>query len=152
MEDMEVTSGDTQQLRRDFKKLEKQINQTARNSQVLFMETGLEVEEAKVGMQRRMEELAGNLTQHAKQLQEVDVDMDYLYTAFYQNFSSGDCDCKGLKAAVAGLERSVANVTMLANENRLALDENSEGEVGPWDGASDWEPAVEALQRSLQQV
>ncbi|GLD62633.1 multimerin-2 [Lates japonicus] len=152
MEDMEVTSGDVQQLRRDFKMLEKQINETARRTQVLFMETGLEVDAAKVGVLRRVEELAGNLTQHAKQLQEVDVDMDYLYNAFYQNVSGGDCDCKGLKAAVARLERSVANVTTLANENRLALDENSEGEVGLWDGASDWEPAVEALQRSLQQV
>ncbi|XP_044069845.1 multimerin-2a isoform X2 [Siniperca chuatsi] len=146
LEDVEVTSGDVQQLRRDVKELDKQINQTARTSQIQFMETGLEVEAAREAVLRQVGELAGNLSQQDERLQEMDVDVDYVYSVLYKHNSSGDCDCKGLKAAVARLERGVANVTELANENRLALDDTSEV------GASDWEPAVEALQRGLQQV
>ncbi|KAF0027869.1 hypothetical protein F2P81_020610 [Scophthalmus maximus] len=154
MEDEEVTAGDVQQLRLDVKELEKLINHTARKSQVLFMETGLEVEDAKVAVLRRVEELAGNLTQHRKRLQEADVDIAYLYDALYQNHSAGaDCNCKGLTAAVARLQRGVVNVTALANENRLALDEVAEGGAEQWTGGdSGWEPAVEAVQRGLQQV
>uniref|UniRef100_A0A3P8SMQ3 Multimerin 2a n=1 Tax=Amphiprion percula TaxID=161767 RepID=A0A3P8SMQ3_AMPPE len=135
-----------------MKELEKLINNTARKSQVLFMETGLEVEDAKVSVLRRVDELAGNLTQQDQRLQEMDVDVDYLYTILYKHNTTTDCDCKALKAAVARLERGVANVTELANENRLALEENSEGGAGQWGGASDWEPVVEALQHGLQQV
>uniref|UniRef100_UPI0037E820CC multimerin-2a n=1 Tax=Semicossyphus pulcher TaxID=241346 RepID=UPI0037E820CC len=152
MEDLEVTSGSVQQLRQDFKELGKQINQTARNSQIQFMETGLEVEAARETVLRRVGELAGNLSLQGVRLQEVDMDLDYLYTILYKHNSTGDCDCKGLKAAVARLERGVANVTELANENRLALEEDSEGGTGQWGGASDWEPAVGELQKSFQQV
>ncbi|XP_041803385.1 multimerin-2a isoform X2 [Chelmon rostratus] len=152
MEDVDVTSGTLQRLGWDFKELVKQINQTARDSRVLFMETGLEVEAAKEAVLRRVNELAGNLSQQGERLQEMDVDVDYLYTVFYGQNSSADCDCKGLKAAVAHLERGVANVTELANENRLALDDNSEGGAGQWGGATDWEPAVGALQQGLQEV
>uniref|UniRef100_A0A3Q1G9L9 Multimerin-2-like n=1 Tax=Acanthochromis polyacanthus TaxID=80966 RepID=A0A3Q1G9L9_9TELE len=152
MEDVEVTSGDVQQLRQHVKELEKLISSTARKSQILFMETGLEVEDAKVSVLRRVDELAGNLTQQDQRLQEMDVDVDYLYTVLYKHNTTTDCDCKALKAAVARLERGVANVTELANENRLALDENSEGGVGQWGGTGDWEPAVETLQHGLQMV
>lgn len=152
MEDLEVNSGNVDQLRRDFKDLSKQINQTARNTQILFMETGLEVDAAKESVLRRVGELAGNLSLQSQRLQDMDVDVDYLYDILYKHNTSGDCSCKGLQAAVARLERGVANVTELANENRLSLNDNSEGGEGMWGGASDWEPAVEALQRGLQQV
>eukprot|EP00064_Thunnus_orientalis_P022138 superscaffoldBa00007209_g22323 len=152
MEDVEVTSGGVQQLRRDTKELREQISQTARNGQIQFMETGLEVEAAKEAVLGRVGELAGNLSQQGQRMQEMDVDVDYLYTALYKHNSSTDCECAALKAAVTRLERGVANVTELANENRLALDETDGGGAGQWGGASDWEPAVEALQRGLQQV
>lgn len=152
MEDMEVSSGNIQLLRQDFKELQKQINQTARTSQVHFMETGLEVEAAKEAVLRRVGELAGNLSQQGEQLQDMEVDVDYLFTVVYKHNSSGDCDCKSLKAAVARLEAGVANVTELANENRLALDENSEGGAGQWVIADEWEPVVGVLQHGLQQV
>ena len=132
MEDGEVTSGNVQRLRWDLKELEKQINQTTRNSQILFMETGLEVEDAKVTVLRQVEELARNVTQREKQLQQRDVEIDYLY----ENL----CDCKGLGAAVARLEEGVVNVMALAHKNRMALGEDAKG------------GAVEALQRGLQQV
>lgn len=152
MEDMEGTSGDVQLLRRDLKELEKHINQTARNGQVQFMETGLEVEAARVAVLWQVGELTGNLSRQGERLREMDVDVDYLYEAFYKQNSSTDCDCKGLRAAVARLERGVANVTELANDNRLALDEESDGVGGQWSEAGYWEPAVEALQHGLQQV
>lgn len=152
MEDQEVSSGNIQLLRQDFRKLEKQINETARTSQVHFMETGLEVEAAKEAVLRRVGELAGNLSQHGEQLQEMEVDVDYIFTVIYKHNSSGDCDCKSLKATVARLEASVANVTELANENRLALDESSDGGAGQWVIANEWEPVVGVLQHGLQQV
>lgn len=149
-EDVEVTAGDVEQVRRTLVDLEQRIIQTGRNSQVQFMETGLEVEAAKVAVLSQVSELAGNTSER---FHEMDVDVDYLYGVLYkQSNTSGDCDCKALRAAVTQLERGVANVTELANENRLALDENSEGGAGHWGGAGDWEPAVEALQHELRQV
>lgn len=150
MEDVEVTSGDIQQLKRDTKELKMQIDQAERSSRILFMETGLEVEAAKVTMLQRVNELAENLTLQAEKLQETEDDVDYLYTAFYKNSSAGDC--KTLKAAVARLERAVVNVTQLANENRLALEENPEEGGEQWGRESDWVLAVKALHDGLQQV
>lgn len=144
-------SGSVQQLQQNLKVLEKQIIHTGRKSQVQFMETGLEVEAAKVAVLTQVGELAGNLSHQGQRLQEMDVDVDYLYTALYKHNSSEGCDCQGLKTAVARLERGVANVTALANDNRLALEEDNEPGAEPWGGASDW-GEVEALQRSIQQV
>uniref|UniRef100_A0A8C3ATQ6 Multimerin 2a n=1 Tax=Cyclopterus lumpus TaxID=8103 RepID=A0A8C3ATQ6_CYCLU len=138
-----VTSGDVQLLRRDFKELEKHINRTARTSQVQFMETGLEVEAAREAVLWQVGELVGNLSRQGERLREMDVDVDYLYDAFYKQNSSTDCDCKGLKAAIARLERGVANVTELASYNRLALAEESDEGEGQWSEAGYWEPAVE---------
>lgn len=149
MEDVEVISGNIQQLRRDFNDLQKQINQTARTSQVQFMETVLEVEAAREVVLWRVSELAGNLSQQGERLMELDVDVDDLYNIVYKQNTSSDCDCKYLRATVARLERGVANVTELANENRLALEEDVEGQ---WGGVNNWEPAAEALQHGLQQV
>ncbi|XP_071391189.1 multimerin-2-like [Centroberyx affinis] len=149
VEDVDMTLGNIQELRREYKGLEEKIAQTGRDSQIQFMETGLDVEAAKVAVLTRVNELAGNLSQQGQRLKELDSDVDYLFTVPYKN-SSGDCDCKVLKAAISQLEEGVANVTELANENRLALDGSSD--AGGWDEASDWEPAVEALQLGLQQV
>uniref|UniRef100_A0A8C7XNN6 C1q domain-containing protein n=1 Tax=Oryzias sinensis TaxID=183150 RepID=A0A8C7XNN6_9TELE len=130
---------------KNLKDLERLINQTARRSQVLFMETGLEVEESKVSAQRQVEELGRNLTLLEEHMRRTDKDVDYLFSLSYKHNLSKNCDCKELKANVGFLERAVANVTALANENRVALDEQSEGGVGQWGGASDWEPAVEKV-------
>lgn len=147
-----MTSGTTQLLRKDFRSLAKDINQTARTSQVLFMETGLEVETAKQVVLRRVAELAGNLSQQSEHLQEMDMDVDFLYTTLYRNNSSSDCGCKSLRASLAHLERGVAIVTELANKNRLALEEDSEEVEPQWGRESDWEPAVQEIQQDLQQV
>ncbi|XP_062256860.1 multimerin-2a [Platichthys flesus] len=152
MEDVDVTSGGVQRLRLDFTRLEKLINQTARKTQILFMETGLEVDAAKVGVLRRVEELAANVTKQGVQQLEVESEIDELYKEINKIQAAGNCDCNELTAAVARLERRVANVTALANENKMALDENNEGVVMQWGGASNWEPAVAAIQHDLQQV
>ncbi|TNM99604.1 hypothetical protein fugu_012637 [Takifugu bimaculatus] len=152
IEDVEMTSRNIQLLRQDFRSLEKQINQTARNSQVQFMETGLEVEAAREVVLQRVAQLAGNLSKQSERLQEMDVDLDYVYSMLYKDNSSSDCGCKSLKTALAGLERSVANVTELANKNQQALEEESEGVAAQWDVTSDWEPAVQVVQQDLQQM
>lgn len=156
MEDAAVTSRAVQQLSRHVKELEKQINDTARRTQVLFMETGLEVEDAKVKVLNHVNELAGKLSgklsQQVKRLDDVEEDMDCLWTIpnACKNNSRIECNCETLQATVAILQRDVANVTELANENRLALDENNKG--GHWGTSSDWEPAVKALQLGLHRV
>lgn len=150
--DVEMTSRNIQLLRQDFRSLEEQINQTARTSQVQFMETGLEVEKAREVVLQRLAQLAGNMSKQSERLQEMDVDLDYVYNVLYKDNSSSDCGCKSLKSALAGLERSVANVTALANKNQQALEEDSEGAAAQWAVTSDWEPAVQVVQQDLQQV
>lgn len=152
IEDVEVTSRNIQLLRQDVRSLEKQINQTARTSQIQFMETGLEVEMAREVVLRQVAELAGNLSKQRERFQEMDVDLDYVYSMLYKDNSSSDCGCKSLRTALARLEGSVANVTELANKNRQALEEDSEGMAAQWDVTSDWEPAVQVVQQDLQQV
>ncbi|XP_077350892.1 uncharacterized protein LOC144000948 isoform X2 [Festucalex cinctus] len=147
-EDAAATSGAVEQLRGAAKALGERVNQTARTGQVLFMETGLEVEAAKVTVLERVERLAANLSRQGQRLLEMDVDVDYLYTALYRNNSStpsAPCDCVRLAEALGRLEGGVANATELANENRRALEEE---EARTW-GA---EAAVEALRGSLRQV
>lgn len=163
-EDLALTSGGVRQLRRDATALGERLNQTARTGQVLFMETGLEVEAAKVAVLERAEQLAANLSRQAQRLHELDVDVDYLYGVLYKNNASSSpppqCDCCGrLGEAVARLEGGVANATEMATENRLALEDERRGAAAaaaaarPWEsGAGDWEAAVEALQTSLQRV
>ncbi|XP_037127999.1 multimerin-2-like isoform X1 [Syngnathus acus] len=143
-EDLAATRGGVQQLRRDAGALGERLEGTARAGQVLFMETGLEVEAAKVAVLERVEQLAGNLSQQGRRLHEMDVDVDYLYSFLYKNNTSSpspsQCDCGHLDEVLARLEVGVTNATELANENRLTLEEQ------------DREAAMEALQRSLQQV
>lgn len=152
MEDVEVTSGGVQQLSHYVKQLEKLINQTARRSQVLFMETGLNVEEAKVVVLNQVNELAGNLSLQVQQLDKVEEDMEHLWPIrdLCKNNLCGASQCKSLEAAMAHLEKQVANVTEQVDENRLALEESSRGDQ--WGTSSDWEPAVKALQLGLQRV
>ncbi|XP_032442044.1 multimerin-2-like isoform X2 [Xiphophorus hellerii] len=151
-EDLDITSADGQQMALQLKNLEKLINQTARKSQILFMETGLEVEKSKVTVEQLVEQLVVNLTRYEKDLRENTKDVDNLYKDFHNLNPTKDCRCGDLNAAVTRLERGVANVTQLANQNRLELEENSEVGGAPWGGVSDWEPAVEVLQAALEQV
>ncbi|CDQ61151.1 unnamed protein product [Oncorhynchus mykiss] len=144
VEDLEMANDNVLDLKRGFRDLEENIAQTGRNSQIQFMETGLEVEAAKVAVLNRVNELASNLTIHSEQLQEMETDMDYLYTQFYQNVSAaGDCDCKAFTASFSRLEQGLTNVTELANDNRLALDGSTDA------GSEHWGPSVDDVMASL---
>lgn len=145
-EDLDVFSGDVQQVQQQTRNLQKSINQTARTSQVQFMETGLEVEMAKVVVLQQVGKLMSNMSRLEQSLQKTDNDVDYLYKKLY----GVNCGCTELTATVAQLEASVANVTALANENSLALESNADVEV--WGRAYEWQPLVTALQQDVQQV
>ncbi|XP_067091726.1 multimerin-2a isoform X1 [Osmerus mordax] len=153
VEDLETAQENIRDLKKTFWDLEKDIVQTGRNSQVQFMETVLEVEAAKVTVVNQVSELAGNLTKHTEQLQEMEIDLDYLYSSFYKNVSNaGDCNCKAYALAIANLKQGLANVTELANDNRLVLDGNSETGADNWVTDGVWGPSVEELHQGLQQV
>ncbi|XP_057704974.1 multimerin-2-like isoform X2 [Corythoichthys intestinalis] len=143
-EELAVTSDGLEGLRRANQGLGERIKQVARDGQVRFMETGLEVEAAKVAVLDRVEQLAGNLSRQGQRLHEMDVDVDYLYNTLYKNASSS-CDCQHLDEALAQLERGVANVTELANEQSLILEEARRA-------ASKREAAMEAVRVSLEQL
>ncbi|KAK6293529.1 hypothetical protein J4Q44_G00358550 [Coregonus suidteri] len=147
VEDLDMANDNVLDLKRGFRGLEENIAQTGRNSQIQFMETGLEVEAAKVAVLNRVNELASNLTIRSEQLQEMETDMDYLYTQFYQNVSTaGDCDCKAFTASISRLEQGLTNVTELANDNRLALDGSTDA------GSERWGPSVEDIYQGLDHV
>lgn len=110
------------------------------------METGLEVEAAKVVVLQQVGKLASNMSRLEHSLQKTDNDVDYLYKELYEV----NCGCTELKATVARLEASVANVSALANENRLALESNADMEERG--RGEDWEPMVTTLQQEVQQV
>lgn len=139
-------SEEVQQLQLQTRHLEKSINQTARNSQVKFMETGLEVEEARVKVLHEVGKFMSNVNRLEQSLQKTDNDVDFLYSLFYGN----KCGCAELTATVARLEGGVANVTALANQNRLALE--SDADMEEWSRGDDWEPLVTTLQHEVQQV
>ncbi|KAG7462595.1 hypothetical protein MATL_G00186520 [Megalops atlanticus] len=149
LEDLDLASSNIRDLQRGFRGLEDSIEQTGRNSQIQFMETGLEVEAAKVQVLNRVNELASNLSVYDEHLREIDSDVDYLYQQFYKNTSASDCNCKALTAALARLEEEVANATELANENRLALEESAEGQ-DRWEVG--WGTSVDDLKQGLLQV
>lgn len=150
LEDLDLTTENIRDLQRGFRGLEDRIGQTGRQSQILFMETGLEVEAAKVEVVNRVNELASNLTLQDYQLKEMESDLDYLYTQIYRtNGTSKDCDCKGLGASLAQLEGDVANITKMVGENRQAVEECAEGQ-DRWEMGGD--TSVEDLKQGLLQV
>ncbi|XP_064174043.1 multimerin-2a isoform X2 [Anguilla rostrata] len=150
LEDLDLTTENIRDLQRGFRGLEGRIDQTGRDSQIQFMETGLEVEAAKVVVLDRIQELASNLTLQDEQLKDMDSDMDYLYTQLYKiNATSTDCDCKALKTGLAKLERDVANVSKSVEENRQGLEEFVEGQ-DRWEVGGD--TLVEDLKQGLLQV
>ncbi|KAK6328783.1 hypothetical protein J4Q44_G00007610 [Coregonus suidteri] len=147
VEDLEIANDNVLDLKRGLRDLEENIAQTWRNSQIQFMETGLEVEAAKVAVLNRVNELASNLTIRSEQLQEMETDIDYLYTQFYKNVSAAkDCDCKAFTATISRLEQGLTNVTELANDNRLALEGSTDA------GSERWSPSVEDIYQGLDHV
>ncbi|XP_072534447.1 multimerin-2a isoform X2 [Salminus brasiliensis] len=137
-------------LQRVSKSQEDRITKTHRKSEDRYIEAFLEVDGVKTEVQNYVHEKVNNIT---TLLQEMEVDVDYLYTEFYKNVSSGSkgCDCKALSTSVAQLKQDMSDVTVLAKQNRLALDGAAEEKLEGW-GDEDWRPSVEDLKLGLQNV
>ncbi|XP_030626793.1 multimerin-2a [Chanos chanos] len=150
VEEQDLVSGNIRYLQDGFRGLAANITQTGRNSQIQFMETGLEVEAAKVAVLDRINELGSNITILQETMESTETDVDYLYRLVYKNISNarGSCDCMALSASITHLERALANVTEIANENRLVLDGEADTTLENW-GEGGW---VEDLKLGLLHV
>lgn len=138
---------DLQSTQRD---LEERITETSREYQIKYMETGLEVDAAKVSVLEQIKELSSNVSAVQGALQDMEIDVDYLYTQYYKNTSSsaGDCNCLDLRASVTQLEKSVSDVMEIANENRMARQ--TDAKMSDNNGA--WVASVDDLKQGLLNV
>uniref|UniRef100_A0A9J8BJ64 Multimerin 2a n=1 Tax=Cyprinus carpio carpio TaxID=630221 RepID=A0A9J8BJ64_CYPCA len=153
IEGQEQVTENIKDLQNGWRDLDQKIVQTGRNSQVQFMETGLEVEAAKVAVLDRINELSSNITVLQSTMQETETDVDHLYEEFYKNISlaSGDCDCIALGASVTQMEQTVANVMKIADENKLARESKTQEMLDNRDSGA-WIPSVEDLKLGLLNV
>ncbi|XP_026080420.1 multimerin-2a [Carassius auratus] len=150
IEDHEQVTANIEDLQNGWKDLDDKIVQTGRDSQVQFMETVLEVEAAKVAVLDRINELNGNISVLQSTLQEMEIEVDNLFTDYYKHISSAreDCDCIALGASVTQLEETVANVKEIANENKLARERKAQ----EMSDSLSLIPTVEDLKLGLQNV
>ncbi|KAK1791850.1 hypothetical protein P4O66_013823 [Electrophorus voltai] len=146
------TSKDIEHLQRDWKTLEKRIDKTDRMNEDRYYEAFLEVDGAKQVVQKNVHDLATNITILQEMLQEMEEDVDYVYKGLYKNISSSGayCDCEALGKSVAELRQALANVTALANENRLIID--SKAEEGLYWGDTNRGASVDDLKMDLLNV
>ncbi|KAL7878039.1 hypothetical protein SRHO_G00046820 [Serrasalmus rhombeus] len=137
-------------LQKVSKNLGDLITQTDRRNEDRYIEAFLEVDGVKTAVQNLVGDKVSNIT---TVLQEMEDDIDYLFKQFYKNISSDsrNCDCKALSTSVAQLKQDVADVTVLAKENRLDLDSAAEERIDSWRD-SDWRPSVDDLKFGLQNV
>lgn len=152
-EDQAQVTKKIEHLQKGLKTLEENINQNDRKSEDRYIEAFLEVDAAKVEIKKYADYMSKNVSAFQSTVQELEVDMDYLYTQFYKNMSSGvrDCDCTDLGTSVAQLKRAVANITVIASENRLALDRAAEERLNIWENDG-WVPQVEEIKLTLHTV
>ncbi|XP_051945333.1 multimerin-2-like isoform X2 [Xyrauchen texanus] len=150
-EGQEQVTDNIKDLQSRWSDLEVKIVQTGHKSQVQFMETGLEVEAAKVVVLDRINEMSSNVSELKQNLQEMETDVDYLFTQYYENISSagGNCDCVALITSVALLEQAVAN--LIVNENRLSQEGEAEEMLGNRDDGA-WISSMEDLKQGLLNV
>ncbi|KAG5266625.1 hypothetical protein AALO_G00234320 [Alosa alosa] len=147
-EGLRVTDEGITNLQSVLQGLDEKIVDTGRQSQIQFMETGLEVDAARAVVLQRVDELANNLTLQGEQLQDVDNDMDYLFKRLYANASSGGggCNCQ---ASLSKLQEAIASVNTLANKNQMALEKDAQSKLEGW---NDWMPSVQDLKQGLSYV
>ncbi|XP_073683807.1 multimerin-2 [Garra rufa] len=113
-------------LQRDQLNLGQSLEEVKQRTEVHFAETGLEVEATRVRVLNSIAELTANLSAHEGQLKEIDFYLDNIYQQLQKNdsvFGEQACSCKSIGSSLARLELEVANVTKLAKQNRLALEE-----------------------------
>ncbi|KAL0177875.1 hypothetical protein M9458_026769, partial [Cirrhinus mrigala] len=153
VEDHEQVTENITDLQNGWKQLDVKIVLTERKSQVQFMETGLEVEAAKVAVLDRINELNGNISALQSTMQDMESDVDHLFEMFHNNTNSasGDCDCIALRASVTHLKYTVASVKEIAQENKLARERESQERLDNQDSGA-WIPSVEDLKLGLLNV
>lgn len=142
-----------EQLQKGWKTLEERITQNDRKSEDRYIEAFLEVDAAKVTVEKYADDLSKNVSLLQNTVQELEVDLDDLYTQFHKNMSSSAkvCDCTSLSTSVVQLKQAVDLITVIASENRLALDRAAEERVNIWENGG-WGPAVEEIKLSLHTV
>lgn len=152
-EDRIQVSGRIKHLEKGWKTLDERITQNERNNEDKYIEAFLEVDAAKMAVEKYTDDMSKNVTILHSTVQELEVDMDYLYTQFYKNISSGgrDCDCTSISTSVVKLKQAVANITVIANENRLALDSAAEDRLNIWEDGG-WVTPVEEIKLDLRSV
>ncbi|KAK2876430.1 hypothetical protein QQF64_004782 [Cirrhinus molitorella] len=113
-------------LQRDLLNLGQSLEEVKQRTEVHFAETGLEVEATRVRVLNSVGELTANLSAHEGQLREIQLELDNIYQQLQRNdsvFGEQACSCKSIVSSLARLELEVANVTQLAKQNQLALEE-----------------------------
>ncbi|XP_053357456.1 multimerin-2a [Clarias gariepinus] len=151
-EDKVQVSEKIKNLQKHYKTLEERVTQEYQRNKERYIEAFLEVDAAKESVGKYVDDLSKNVTTLQVTVHELEVDVDYLYTHFY-NISSGSraCDCTGFSISVAQLKQEINNLTAFANENRIAIDNAAEEQVNIWEnGASGSQ--VEEIKLSLHTV
>ncbi|XP_051523989.1 multimerin-2-like isoform X2 [Myxocyprinus asiaticus] len=126
------TSKDTaravEDLQTELLTLQQRVEKVKQRSEVHFAEIGLEVEATRVRVLNSISELTTNVSAHDGQLTEIELNLYNIYNQLQRNDSptaEQACNCKSIGDSLVRLELEVANVTQLAMENQLAL-ENAE--------------------------
>ncbi|XP_063047143.1 multimerin-2a [Engraulis encrasicolus] len=114
-EGLRVTDDSVRKLQEDMDTLEEKIKNTGLESQIKFMETGLEVDAARTVVLQRVDELASNLTMQSDALGEMENDMDYLYKQLYAHAN--------LSHTLARMQEAISHVDALAKQNRDSLQQ-----------------------------
>ncbi len=113
-------------LQKDLLDLGQSLEEVKQRTEIHFAETGLEVEATRVRVLNSVGELTANLSAHEGQLREIELDLDNIYQQLQKNDSAvaeQACSCKSIGSSLARLELEVANVTQIAKQNQLALEE-----------------------------
>ncbi|XP_056325246.1 LOW QUALITY PROTEIN: multimerin-2 [Danio aesculapii] len=115
-----------QDLKRDQIQLEKSLEEVEQRTEVHFAETGLELEATHIRVVNSLGELTANVSAHEGQLREIELDLVNIYNLLQRNDSvtaEQACSCKIITSSLDRLEQEVDNVTQLARQNSLALEE-----------------------------
>ncbi|RXM29786.1 Multimerin-2 [Acipenser ruthenus] len=153
VEENDFSAQNVQDLQRGFRNLESTLQETTREIRVLFMESGLTVEDSKVEVLQGVRGLAANMSILESQLrnvsakvEEFSLDIDDLYGLYPSH-----CNCQSLAAELAllgdELREELRNCTRVTDSNRHELEEASQGAWRPGLTSS-----VEDLIVGLQQV
>ncbi|MGH0147647.1 UNVERIFIED_CONTAM: hypothetical protein FKN15_031516 [Acipenser sinensis] len=157
VEENDLSSQNVQDLQQEFLNLESTLQETTREIRVLFMESGLTVEDSKVEVLQRVRGLAANLSTLEGQLrnvsakvEEFSLDIDDLYGLYPSH-----CNCQSLAAELAllgdELREELKNCTRVTENNRHKLEEASHGAWRPGltSSVEDQIVGLQQVQRSL---